>query len=203
MVAYIFQKIAEKGKTEGIIPGTVDAREWFREEASAVSRGSVTPNKLISQSRGRLYTQITTQDIGRMYMFMYDAKTKEQLPYWDKFPLIFVVEKYNDGFLGINLHYLPPVFRARLMDALYNIERNDTLRESKKLRLSYNILKSAARFRYFKPCIKRYLNNHIKSRQLYIPYEDWDIALFLPTERFVKANYRTVWNNSRRSIQRR
>jgi hypothetical protein len=203
MVAYIFQKIAEKGRSEGITKGTVDARQWFRNEASTVSIGSVTPNKLIEQSRGRLYPAVSQQDIGRMYMFLYDAKTKNELPYWDKFPLIFVIEKYNDGFLGINLHYLPLVIRAKLMDALYAIERNDSLRQSKKLRMTYNILNSAARYRFFKPCIKRYLTNHVKSRYLYIPYDDWDTALFLPTERFTKTNKLAVWNDSRKAISPR
>jgi E3 ubiquitin-protein ligase DOA10 len=135
-------------------------------------------------------------------MYFYDPKTKDDLPYYDRFPLIFVAEKYKDGFLGLNLHYLPPIFRARLMDALYKIERNDSVRDSKKLKMTYNLMKSAAQFRYFKPCVKRYLYSQIKSRFLYIPYEDWDIALFLPTERFKKAKKQKVWEDSKRIIRK-
>ena len=107
---------------------------------------------------------MTELDVGRMYMFQYDPKGKDTLPYYDIFPLIFVLERYNDGFLGMNLHYLPPIYRARLMDRLYAIERMDQVRESKKLRLSYGLLNSVAKYKYFRPTVKRYLNNHVRSR---------------------------------------
>jgi len=44
---------------------------------------------------------------GRLNMFFYDPKFKKTLPYYDTFPLVLPLERYDDGFLGINLHYLP------------------------------------------------------------------------------------------------
>src|SRR4051812_41636100 len=44
---------------------------------------------------------------GEMIFFMYDAKWKDKLPFFDRFPLIFPVEMYPNGFAGMNLHYLP------------------------------------------------------------------------------------------------
>ena len=44
---------------------------------------------------------------GRLNMFFYDPKFKKTLPYYDTFPLVLPLEPYSDGFLGINLHYLP------------------------------------------------------------------------------------------------
>ena len=148
------------------------------------------------------FSKMVETDIGRMYMFQYDPKGKDTLPYYDVFPLIFVLEKYNDGFLGMNLHYLPPIFRARLMDKLYQIERNDALRESKKLRLSYGLLNSVSRYKYFRPTVKRYLNSQVRSRYLWIPYEEWDIALMLPTQRFRKKQASVVWRDSKQFITR-
>ena len=142
-------------------------------------------------------------DVGRMYMFFYDPKHKDKLPFYDQFPLIFVLEKYKDGFLGMNLHYLPPVFRASLMDKLYQIERQDNIRESKKLRLNYGLLNNAARYKYFRPTVKRYLYSQVRSRYLWIPYEEWDIALMLPTARFRKSKSNVVWQDSKRRIRKR
>lgn len=199
MAIYTFEKIAKEGKLAGVVPGTVDARDWFRDRASSVN--SINAEREM-RNKARLYQNVVESDIGRMYMYFYDPKTKDDLPYYDRFPLIFVAEKYKDGFLGLNLHYLPPIFRARLMDALYGIERNDSVRGNKKLKMTYSLMKSAAQFKYFKPCVKRYLYSHVKSRFLYIPYEDWDTALFLPTERFKKAGKQKVWEDSKRIIRK-
>ena len=197
MATYIFQKISQEGRAEGLTPGTEDASDWFRDRASSVASVNVQREM---KNTDRLYNKIGDTDVGRMYMFFYDPKHKDTLPYYDRFPLIFVMEKYADGFLGMNLHYLPPLFRARLMDQLYAIEKQDNMRESKKLRMSYSLLASASKFRYFQPTVKRYLNNHVRSRFLYVPYEEWDIALFLPTERFKKGKKQNVWKDSKRMI---
>jgi len=198
MATYIFQKIAKEGSAAGITPGTEEARDWFRDRAQQVR--SVNPNREL-RNTSQLYNKLVTTDIGRMYMFSYDPKHKETLPYYDRFPLIFVLDKYKDGFLGMNMHYLPLMYRARLMDKLYDIERDDRLRDSKKLRLTYSFLNSAAKYNYFRPTVKRYLSNHLRSRLLYIPYEDWDTALFLPTERFRKGKKSKVWNESKQIIR--
>jgi len=199
MATYIFQKISQEGKAEGIEAVTIDARDWFRDRAQDVSNVNVQREM---RNRARLQNKIVELDIGRMYMFFYDPKNKEKLPYYDRFPLVFIMERYKDGFLGLNLHYLPPVFRARLMDALYTIERNDAQRESKKLRMSYGLLNKISKYKYFRPCVKRYLTNHIRSRFLYIPAEEWDIALMLPTERFRKKQKQAIWTESKQKIRK-
>ena len=195
---YLFQQISKKGAKQGLSPGSEESRDWFRDAASSFRQ--VDSSRLL-QNKKRLFNNIVETDIGRMYMFLYDPKHKETLPYYDKFPLIFIVEKYKDGFLGINLHYLPHIYRARLMDSLYDIEKNDSLRDNKKLRLTYGLLSTASKFKYFKPCVKRYLYSHVRSRFLYVPYEEWDIALMLPTERFSKKAKSKVWEDSKRIIR--
>jgi len=198
MATYIFQQIANKGKAAGLKSGTEDARDWYRDAAMDIK--TVNPSKQLN-NRERTTTKMTAADVGRMYMFQYDPKHKDKLPYYDTFPLIFVLEKYTDGFLGMNLHYLPPTYRARLMDRLYAIEMDDTLRESKKLKVSYQMLNSVARYKYFQPTVKRYLTNQCRSRFLWIPYEEWDIALMLPTQRFKKGRTSRIWKDSKDIIQ--
>ena len=195
MVAYIFDNILTQGVRAGQIPArTTDARNWFRKTAEQTN---VAPSTLIKRNRGK---QVGRTTIGSMYLFNYDPKHKKTLPYYDRFPLIFMIEDYNDGFLGINLHYLPPQLRARLMDALYGNVTNQKYDENTRLRISYNILKSAAKYKWFKPCVKRYLTSNMKSRPILIDPVEWDIALFLPTQRFSKKSTEFVWNESRKAI---
>jgi hypothetical protein len=87
------------------------------------------------------------------------------------------------------------------MDALYKISNNRRYDESTKLRISYDTLKSAARFRYFKPTFKKYLNEHVRSQFIEIKSVEWDIALFLPTERFEKASKSRVFADSRKMLR--
>lgn len=104
------------------------------------------------------------------------------------------------GFYGINLHYLPPQLRAKLMDGLYDLTNNTRYDESTKLKLTYDLLNSASKFRYFKPTFKHYLNQHVRSKFIEINSTEWDTALFLPTERFEKAKKTKVWADSRKMI---
>ena len=46
--------------------------------------------------------------IDRMYCYAYDPKYGDKLPYYDEFPLIFMVRPESNGFIGINLHYVSP-----------------------------------------------------------------------------------------------
>lgn len=192
----VFDKLVVSGVRAGQIPArTQQARNWFRSTAQQ-TRG-VRPNRIVNdQDRHR-----ENLEPGSMYMYFYDAKTKADLPYWDKFPLIFPVDVDSKGFYGINLHYLPLRLRARLMDSLYQTVNNQRYDETTKLKVSYQILKSSATFKYYKPCFKRYLNNHVRSRFVYIHPSEWDIALFLPTERFQKESKNKVHQESARAFR--
>jgi len=141
MAAYIFDNILVQGVRQGKIPArTADARDWFRDTAKNTR---VSPNRLIEGNKSKLTSRT---EVGNMYLFQYDAKHKAKLPYFDSFPLIFKVDDYDDGFLGINLHYLPPRLRARLMDALYDLRSDNRYDDRTKLALSYRVLNGAANF---------------------------------------------------------
>lgn len=175
------------------------ATEWFNQESQNLRKPVRLPERILTEKRDRLANTLV---VGRMYLFMYDAKTKADLPYYDRLPLIFPFKKVKDGFYGINLHYLPPLLRAKLMDSLRTLANNTAYDDTTKLRLSYNILNSAARFKLFVPCVKHYLNSHTRSRFLWVPASQWNNVIFLPLERFSGARREKVWRDSQRMVQR-
>ena len=204
MVSYVFDKMLQKAATQGITPSTKrEARAWFRNQAKTLT--SANPNRLIRSNTQRLTNRPL---LGRMYLFQYDPKGKKTLPYYDKFPLIFPIASARTGgaavsggsFLGINLHYLPLPLRAKLMDALYATASTQELDETTRIKISYNILQQASKYRFFKPCIKRYLVSHVKSQFFYIEPTEWEMALFLPIDRFVGANKSRIYRDSRDRI---
>jgi hypothetical protein len=196
MAAYIFDNILRRADRQGIVPNeTKKAREWFRQSAS---KTRVTSKGLMEKNAT---AQVSRPTIGKMYSFFYDPKHKKTLPYYDRFPLVFPFDSAPKGFYGLNMHYLPPRLRAKLMDSLYNIVSDDKFNERTRLDLSYEILEGSARFKWFKPCVKRYLNSHVRSKFLRISPKEWDIALFLPTARWQKATEDQVWRDSRRMLR--
>jgi hypothetical protein len=196
----IFDNILIQGARQGIIPArTVAARDWYRSAAGKLM-SNISPG--VFEKRTDEARKVSSMEFGYMYAFKYDPKTKKDLPYYDTFPLIFPVRIDSDGFLGINFHYLPPVLRAKLMNALYSTLTNKKYDDTTKVRISYSILQSASKYRYFKPMLKKYLRSHVRSQFLEVQVNEWDIAIFLPTESFRKADTGRVWEESRKQIGR-
>ena len=134
---------------------------------------------------------------GRLNMFFYDPKFKKKLPYYDTFPLILPLETYSDGFLGINMHYLPIPLRIKLLDRLVDYSNNTEFDYSTKLIVDYNKLKN---IRLIKPTIHKYLAGHVKSQFRRIDADEFTVATLLPVQRFKKASAKAVWKESRSMI---
>jgi hypothetical protein len=191
-----FQEILNEGTSKGYIPAkTSISKEWFRDKASQVSNMPI--NSVIESIDSQSYYP----SLGRMMLFRYDPKTADSLPYFDKFPLIIPFKRLNNGFMGINFHYLPLDLRAKLMDGLYDYINNTNFDETTRIRITYELLSSVASLKYFRPCVKHYLNTSMRSRFLVVPPEQWDIALFLPLERFSKTTKQNVYRDSRKIIR--
>jgi len=207
-MAQLFDDILLRGIRSGQVPArTSAAREWYRDQAkqnTRTSRNRSQGDKLIRELR---QDDDRRQDsrfmLGNMYLFAYDPKHKDTLPYYDRFPLIFPINKAKGGFLGINMHYLPPILRAKLMDQLYTVLSNKRYDDTTRINASYKILNGAAKFKEFAPCVKHYLNAHVRTKPAYINPTEWDIALFLPTQKFVGATATQVYADSRRMIRGR
>lgn len=167
------------------------AGDWFREKVkqatSSARMQAVTPGQLL---RRQPEDSIA---LGKMFFYKYDPKFEKKLPYWDMYPLVFPFERAKGGFYGLNLHYLPPTQRATLMDQLNRYASNERYDASTRLEISYQVLK---RFGRAIPCVKRYLSDHVRSNTVRIDADEWEIAIFLPVERFQKRSKSYVWSQS-------
>ena len=134
---------------------------------------------------------------GRLNMFFYDPKLKAKLPYYDTFPLVLPLEPYSDGFLGINLHYLPMTLRLQLLDNLVDYSNNTKFDESTRLAVDYSKLKKLS---IIKPTLKRYLAGRVKTQFRRIDADEFTVAALLPVQRFKKASAAEVYKDSRSMI---
>ena len=151
--------------------------QWYRNRIKELG----TPSQAQLIRDGKITGRV---NFGALNMFIYDPKLKNKLPYYDTFPLVLPIERYRDGFLGINFHYLPYALRARLLSRL---DPN----------ANYSALKNV---RLVKPTLKRYLNSNVRSRFRKLEEEDFMTAIMLPVQRFKKASDTQVWADSRRML---
>ena len=170
--------------------GRPRSTEWYRDKIREL--GTPKPLDLIRDGKQR-----ATAFFGRLNMFVYDPKFKKKLPYYDTFPLVLPVESYNNGFLGINFHYLPIPLRIRLLDRLVDFSNNEKFDETTIISINFNNVKNISLVR---PTLKRYLYGKVKSNFRRIDADEFTIATLLPVQRFKKANESVVYSDSRKMI---
>lgn len=185
----LFRQLEIEAFRAGITPRTQQSIDWFRKKARDMFRGRVVRNRkdLLEDEALTLTRRPVTRTqgpIGNMYMFFYDPKFKKTLPYYDGFPLIIMMGPAEGGFYGLNLHYLPPVVRARVLDSV--LGTGGKVPE-----------------RFIAPALKRYLFKHVRSRFAEVDKPEWEIATFLPAADWNKASANTVYRDSRKKLRAR
>lgn len=160
------------------------------------------PSQVMKMEKDSLLNNTRNIGLGKMYLYFYDPKWKKELPYYDRFPCTVPMNFYEDGFLGLNLHYLPYMERAVLLGNLYELENKTNLSERKRFKITYGIIKDASKWKRAKPCIKRYLYTHFRSKPLRVDYFNWPIAAFLPLATWEKASPQKVWSDSRKIMKK-
>lgn len=175
------------------------SRSWFDQQVNMLTRQNLTPNKVLSGNPDQLVTKIMP---GHLYMFVYDPKMKKELPYYDRFPLVFPFSRTPDGFYGLNMHYLPYQLRIALLDNLLVFKNNNKLDETTRLKYSWQVIDGISRYKAAQPCVKQYLSGHVRTQFRQVSSEDWATAMLLPVERFVGATKQEVWAESRKIIRK-
>ena len=170
--------------------GRPKSTQWFRDKIKEF--GKPTSADLIKDGK-----RTTTPTFGLLNMFVYDPKGKKELPYYDTFPLVLPIEEYNNGFLGINLHYLSMPMRIKLLDRLVDYSNNDKFDKSTKLNANYSNLK---KIDLIKPCLKRYLASNVRTKFRKVEADEFMVATLLPVQRFKKQSDSHVFAKSRGMI---
>ena len=190
-MASLFDTLQAQAFRAGITARTKKSQKWFRDKIEDIrmpSRQALLKDSALDP---------TTRELrGSMYMYFYDPKHKQTLPYYDRFPLTIMIEPRKNGFLGLNLHYLRPDIRAKFLDELMKLAPGNVRDTSRLMKARYDLLTSTRKYKEFRPCLKMYLSDHVKSRLVRVPMSEWEIAVFLPTEQFRKSGKTKVWAES-------
>lgn len=177
-MANLFQKLEIEAFRAGITPRTKESMAWFRQKATELGR--VGARSVMQDEAVKQLNTVDKNPLGNMYMFFYDPKYKEVLPYYDRFPLIIMYGEAKGGFYGLNLHYMAPPLRAKALDAILG--------------------DGSLPGKFVKPMIKHYLFKHVKSKFALVDKPEWEIATFLPLAQWKKTDARKVYADSRRKM---
>jgi hypothetical protein len=171
-----------------------ESYRWMMKKIGELSNPTGIASVIAREDRGNHFYN------GGLYFFYYDPKTKAELPYYDKFPLVLALDIQKDHFTGLNLHYLPIRYRIAFLDKLMNFAVLDKKNEIQRMSVSYEILNASRQFKEFKPCFKKYLMGHVRSKILAVQPNEWEVAAFLPIQQFRKASANQVWQESLQEI---
>ena len=189
-MASLFDTLQAQAFRAGVTARTNASKKWF--QANVKKLGQVNRTSLLKDDA----LEPSSRNIaGNMYMYFYDPKYKDTLPYYDRFPLTIMVEPAKGGFYGLNLHYLKPTVRAAFLDELMKTAPQK-ITDKSRIRARYKLLASSKKYKEFKPCFKHYLTEHIKSKLVRVPMSEWEVAIFLPTEQFKKKGKAAIWADS-------
>ncbi len=175
------------------------SRSWFDQQVNLMTRQQLTPQRVLQGNPEQLATRVMP---GHLYMFVYDPKTKAELPYYDRFPLVFPFRKTPDGFIGLNMHYLPYPLRITLLDNLLTYANNQRFDETTRLKYSWALIDGVSKYAAAKPCVKQYLSGHVRTQFRQVESNNWATAMLLPVERFVGASKQEIWSDSRKIIRK-
>jgi hypothetical protein len=166
---------------------------WYNNQIKNLRNLETDVRKAVRGQRGQEFK------IGGLYLFRYDPKHKDTLPYYDRMPLVMPFAPAAGGFLGLNLHYLPYGWRFKLMGLLLD-EVNNPRDPKARAKVSWQILNQSSKFPGVSPCVKHYLLNHVQSGFLPIPNNQWLAAAMMPVEDFTGKTLSGVFADSRRNI---
>ena len=189
----IFDEIREEAH------GRELSMRWYRQKVQDL----LPKPQVRAMIREGIKTQKVTKrpNFGMMNLFYYRPKGAEKLPYYDIFPLVIPIgRRLNDGFVGLNFHYLSVPQRWLLLERLSMFQVPSELDAFDTEEGGGDVMalfwSKIRRKRGVKPIVKRYLTKYVQSRFLKIELSEMLIALSIPMERF----YTGKWGGRKKYI---
>lgn len=160
--------------------GQKQSYDWYMKNVTNPAYG-ISSQKFLSDNQEIQNARIVP---GQLISYFYSAKYKDELPYWDTFPIVLPFAADATHFTGLNLHYLDYRPRLYLLNELMKYASDDRLNARAKMNVSWKLLKQASKFPGAEQCVKQYIFGNVKSRFLIIPPKMWRFTVNLPLQRF-------------------
>lgn len=154
--------------------------KWINTKAMDLTSG-VVQKRLLNSNRAA-----GSVTVGNLYFFKYDPKHKAKLPLYDKYPMAFPIKMYGDGFLGVNMHYLPIGQRKQFVNSINEYKKTSDLSRMDVSAELFNELERTKRIYQIIPeAVHRYLNTQLRSRFIQILPDEYEKAVQLRIDEWV------------------
>ena len=185
-----FQKAHRAAKQQNLITRNERTREFYHDYAA--EHGVNYRSMQMLRTGGRKAGDVK---LGRMYFFRYEAEGTQsgrgveikRGNVYDAYPLIFLLSETPGELEGINFHYMTPKERIVLLGRMFEYLNNEDFDSRTKL-FSVKFrrtIKNNRLFRYARACYREYKPGRIDSKIIQVHPMDWELAITVPTERFV------------------
>lgn len=170
-----------------------EAVEWFRKRVTKDLK--VQAGKIIdgpSDYKKRTSKQTARLSSGSLYTFEYEAEAPGgDHGMYDRFPMVFFFNSYKSKegkwiLLGLNVHYLTPMQRAHLYKGIMTLKNTKGISERTRLRLEWEAITTVAGNKIAEQAIHAYRADRFASQVVEVSPQDWIVAVFLRSERWVK-----------------
>ena len=185
-----FQKAHRAAKQENLITRDERTRDFYHDYAA--EQGVNYRSLQMLRTGGRRAGSIK---LGRMYFFNYAAEGTasgrgvdiKRGNVYDAYPLIFLLAQTPDSFEGINFHYMVPKQRIILLGRMFEYLNSEDFDDRTKLFSTKfrRTIKNNKLFKYARACYRVYKPGRIDSKIVQVHPMDWELAITVPTERFV------------------
>lgn len=164
----IFEEITKKSE------GQTQSKEWYRSNIffSRSMKYEKNPTSMITDERNDEVDEMGGRDqnivrpfpkLFSLMFYEYRAKTRRDLPFYDKYPLSFILDFQPNSFFAVNLHYYSPEQRVSIAQSL-----------------------SLNKIPRFEKGAHKYLLSEVRSPFLDFDVREWDTICLLPIEEFVR-----------------
>ncbi|URC15339.1 DNA end protector protein [Paraglaciecola Antarctic GD virus 1] len=191
--------IKRTAEEEDSLVGQFRAAKRKAKYDSQADKNNKSQKWFVAKLKDLKYKTKTRPVTGSMITYVYDAKYKATLPYFDKFPLIILLDSFTKGtWLGLNLHYIPPKQREQFLEQILTYTSSKKIGSNTTFKIDWSKVKN---LKYSEYMIKRYLMTQVRSNVSAIPPNEWINAVNLPTQSFhqnkKRFSSRKVWKDSR------
>ena len=169
-----------------------EAVQWFKNRVSKDLK--VHADKIINANSDykKRNAKQAKNLAGKLFTYEYAAETAGgDHGYYDRYPMVFFFDTFRSKegkliLLGLNVHYLTPTQRANLYKHLMKLKNTKGITEKTRLRLEWESIVAYAGQKICETAVHAYRADRVQSQLVEIPPEDFIVATFLRTERWVK-----------------
>ena len=156
-----------------------NAVQWFKDSIRGLKKNQIGKQQdyltIIKNNKRNVKTTLR----GQVLLFQYRPKDKPK--FYDRFPLIIVLDFKGRNLLGLNLHYVPPLDRLRLL-ALMNtliFNKNESNFQKTRIRI-LSLLNKQIFAKYLGTAVNYYTVENIVGKPKITTPEEWTHFAFLP-----------------------